>query len=489
MNNSLLLSLTLLLALNLTARMSVGQVLTTTNGTTLSVQAGATLYVAGSMQNDAGSMLTNTGTVQLTGDLTNSGTLLSTGTLLFTGTTNQTFLAGGATIKMLTLHNTGPIGSNYLLVPQDLTVTNSLLLTQGLVRTQGAAGATIHLLDGATVLGESPGRYVQGRLSVTRTTTNIGAIDFTNGVILNSNGQNLGAITITRTAGLQQAGLSYGTNMGGVANGIDRLWEVVAAQSPSAATPATITLSWVADDDNGFVPSTNAQLWRADAPAGPWVMQGATATPIGRFFTAEVSQLGILTISNTSQPLPVTLVTFTAQRQGTNGQLHWATALELHNSHFIVESSSDGTTFRALGQVTGHGTTSQANDYQFTDTNLARYAASRVYYRLRQVDQSGLETLSPVRVIQVPLTAGLLLQAYPNPYHQTVMLAIQTDQAGEATLSLTNALGQQIRQQRVVLPVGTTTLPLEAADNLPAGVYLIQLQQNQYQQTFRLIRQ
>jgi hypothetical protein len=470
----------------------------TNSGATLLVQPGAVLYVAGALQNTSDGTLTNGGTMQLTGDLTNTGTLASAGTLLFSGATDQTFTPGAATVNSLTLSNSGAAGSNRLLLSADLTVSGTLTLTQGLVRTlgpgAGAALATLRLPTGASVVGEAVGQYVQGRLQVTRAAVNAstGSVDFSNGLVLNPNGQDLGAVTVTRTAGLQTAGLSYGQNVGSTTQGIDRVWQVAVGHAPSTATPTSVTVSWVSDDDHGFDPAQPAQLWRADQASGPWVPQGAPASASARSFTANVPQLpGVLTVSNTSQPLPVTLVSFTAQRQGPDGLLSWATASELRNAYFQVESSGDGRSFQRLGQIAGAGTSSQTHTYQFTDANLERYAVAQVYYRLRQVDLDGTATYSPVRTVQVPLAAGLLVQAYPNPSLTAgdITLAVRTDQAGPATLWLTDVLGRQLGQQVLTLAPGTITLPLVGAAALAPGVYLVRVRQGEQQQTLKLVRQ
>lgn len=479
----------------LTPLMSVAQALTTTNGAVVTVQSGAVLYVAGNVQQASGSTLTNAGTVQLTGDFTNAGTLTSTGTLLFSGSQDQTFVPGTALVRRLTLHNTGAPGQNRLFIPNDLTITSLLTLSQGLLRTQrsGSPLATLSLPDSAQVLGETAGQYVQGRLAVTRPAVNAGTgpVDFTNGLVLNSNGQNLGAVTVTRTAGLQTAGVSYGQNVGGTTQGIDRVWQVTAARPLNPATPATVTVSWVADDDNGLTLPATAQLWRADQTTGPWVPQGTSANVGVRSFTTSLTQLGLLTLSSTRQPLPVTLVAFTAERSGPDGLLRWKTASEERNAYFVVESSEDGTAFRALGQIPGTGTSSQARNYQFTDKNLARYTTGLVYYRLRQVDEDGTSTFSPVRTVAVPVKTGLLAHVYPNPSATGTALAlrIRTSQAGPATLHLTDGLGRALSQQQVDLPVGGSTLPLPSLSQLSTGVYILRVQQGNQQQVLKIVRE
>jgi hypothetical protein len=190
------------------------------------------------------------------------------------------------------------------------------------------------------------------------------------------------------------------------------------------------------------------------------------------------------------QPLPVSLVAFTAERLGVDGLLKWTTASEFNNAYFQLESSVDGLTFQPLGRVTGAGTTSQARSYQFTDATLARYAAPLVYYRLRQVDVGGASTYSPVRTVQVPAPAGWLAQVYPNPSVSTlpVNLLLQTERSGEVQLTLTDALGRRVAHQTAQLKVGTTTLPLNLVSGLAPGLYVLQVQQGTQQLVLRLER-
>jgi len=186
-------------------------------------------------------------------------------------------------------------------------------------------------------------------------------------------------------------------------------------------------------------------------------------------------------------PLPVTLVSFAAQHQRADGLLTWATASEAHNAYFEVESSSDGINFRALGRVAGAGTTRQARSYQFTDTNLARYAAAAVYYRLRQVDTDGSSTYSPVRTLAI--AAGTLaVEAFPAPLPagQGLSLQVRTPLAGAAQLLVTDALGHTVLQQALALSASTTTIALAQAAQWRQGLYVLRVQQGSWQQVTKI---
>jgi hypothetical protein len=449
----------LTLALLLPAFTGLAQATLTNDGATITVGTGATLYVAGAVQNNAGSTLSNTGTVELTGDLTNAGTLVVPGKLVFSGTANQALTPGTASVATLVLANTGAAGQRTLSLPTDLTVSSALILQSGLLRT--AAGATLTLPDGATLSGEAPGQYVQGNLRIVRA-AGAGLLDFGHGATLDRSG--LGQVTITRTAGLQTDNVSRAVGLGtSGAQGIDRIWTVETATAPSAAVP--VTLQWVADDDNGLAGFATTQAWRAPLGSATWAATGssgaAQVSGSTRSFSFSTLALDRLTLGGLAAPLPVTLVAFTATAQGADALLRWTTASELHNDRFEVEASADGRTFRRIGTVAGAGSSQTTHNYQLVDPAIARYATNLVYYRLRQVDTDGTAAYSLVHTVAVALAtppAGLAL--FPNPTRVGAMLT--GAQPGAAVLVL-DAVGRHMLN-------ATTDADGKAALALPAGL-------------------
>ncbi|RAK68250.1 T9SS type A sorting domain-containing protein [Hymenobacter edaphi] len=466
----------------------------TNNGAQLTVSSGATLYISGGFDNKSGSTLLNNGTVQVTGNVTNAGTVdaAGTGTLSLTGTANQTLTAGGASLYRLTVDNSA--GSNAVTLGSNLTVTNQLTLTNGSVNTKSAGGTvyTLSLPDGATLVGEAAGRYVKGTLQVVKTGVN-GSSDvaFPGGLMLNPNTNNFGTVTATRTAGLSTAGVSYGTDPANANNpkGIDRIWQISAGSAPASNKPVTVTLAWVSDDDNGNANLSQSRMWRGPAASGPWAPLNAPADASSRSLSAPSAALGFFTVSNLANPLPVELLAFTAERRGPDALLRWATASETNNAGFEVEASSDGRAFRRLSTVGGHGTTTQRHDYEYLDPQIARYATDLVYYRLRQIDHDGKQTLSPVRTVRIE-GAGFAVQALANPFgNEGLKVQVSTKTAGPATLDLHDAIGRVLLASKQELGAGSTTLLLSGAGQLPVGVYFLTVRQGKQAATLKVVRE
>ena len=165
-------------------------------------------------------------------------------------------------------------------------------------------------------------------------------------------------------------------------------------------------------------------------------------------------------------PLPVELTAFTAEAHGPTAHLSWHTASERNNAGFAIENSADGTVFRRLGWVPGPGSSSMPRSYQFDDAALATYPGPTVYYRLRQMDNNGPESLSPVRAVPVPASATARLQVWPNPAAGTVTVT------GLGTGQLVQVLDLAGRVRLTATQVGSSALRLELAALAP-GLYVV----------------
>ena len=182
----------------------------------------------------------------------------------------------------------------------------------------------------------------------------------------------------------------------------------------------------------------------------------ATAT-IGSSATASTSEFGNNIVVVTV--LPVTLVAFEAQALASrDARLSWTTASELHNAYFDVERSLDGRTFAAIGRQEGQGSKASATTYAFLDAGIgSKLAAGQAaYYRLRQVDQDGTATYSPVRSLRFSEASTAALSLYPNPAGTGTTLDLSALPATVSyQLRVLDAVGRPVQQ--ATLPGGQAT--------------------------------
>ncbi len=166
-----------------------------------------------------------------------------------------------------------------------------------------------------------------------------------------------------------------------------------------------------------------------------------TIKGISYAFFAATSKNYVASYSST--PLPVTLINFTATKEGEDALLNWTTTMEENNKGFGIQRSVDGATWNEIGFVTGAGNSQTTINYQYLDKDLS---AGTYYYRLRQVDLDGHEQMS--KVVQV-IFEGLALelkQNRPNPVSNTTTIDMVIPKSGRVQLVLYDQFGRAIQQ-------------------------------------------
>lgn len=141
--------------------------------------------------------------------------------------------------------------------------------------------------------------------------------------------------------------------------------------------------------------------------------------------------------------VPVELTSFSASVTGSSVELIWTTATEVNNKGFEIEKNYAGD-WTTVAFVDGKGTTSEVNNYNFTD-EVVNYEGT-LEYRLRQIDFDGTvsysETIS-VEVTSIPSEFNLA-QNYPNPFNPTTNITFAIPENGNVKLSVYNMLGEEI---------------------------------------------
>jgi len=166
--------------------------------------------------------------------------------------------------------------------------------------------------------------------------------------------------------------------------------------------------------------------------------------------------------------------------------LNWSTASEINSSHFEIERSYDGVTFKSIGREEGAGNSQTLQTYLTLD---AQYDASksRMYYRLKLVDQNGAFTYSEIRKVELQkanVTQGMVVS--PNPSTGVIRLAWTNSADGNIQIKIHDLRGKEVYNQTTQATEGYQVKQLNLSD-LSAGVYMIQVQSNQSTEQFKLI--
>jgi hypothetical protein len=210
-----------------------------------------------------------------------------------------------------------------------------------------------------------------------------------------------------------------------------------------------------------------------------WTIQRATCT------SSDDVQVTVASI------LPVTLVRFDGTLRNKTVSLTWATATELNNDHFEVESSTDGTNFSDIAKISyvkGNGTSNAIHNYSYQD-NVSGITQPAVYYRLKQVDFDGKSSYS--RIVAIHLSnASLNLLMFPNPFKSNVRMQATFATAGNVTLVVTDINGKIVNRQNLTVNAGFNDIAVKGLQSLNAGIYSVEIiQDGKKVFTTRLVKQ
>jgi hypothetical protein len=182
--------------------------------------------------------------------------------------------------------------------------------------------------------------------------------------------------------------------------------------------------------------------------------------------------------------VPVELNSFTANVNGTDVTLKWSTATELNNNGFEVQKQSAGE-FVTIGFVKGKGTTSEVQNYSFTDSKLS---VGKYAYRLKQVDFDGSFEYS--NVVNVDLTAPTVFaleQNYPNPFNPSTTITYSIPQNSFVTIKVYDIIGNEVATLvNQTQSAGKYDIRFDAS-NLGTGVYLYSIKTDNFTSTKKMI--
>ncbi len=316
----------------------------------------------------AGNTTTNNGTMTFSDELRLDGGTLNMGAN--STTTTKTLYKNNGTINMY--------DHSVLNIVQNVTTWN---------------GSAIHLVSGcASVLG-----------STTPSTTNINA-PFLDNANLNFCGsppaQSPSYIAITAVTNSPSSPGRYRV-----------------ALSSGPATNGYIQISGVTgvSNLNGYWQVINNgngtwDLIGSTYEAGAVISGSQVITDQSKLKLGPGYYLGYSGCSNPCAPLPITLLSFSAQKEDGHVLIEWVTLQEKNNQSYTVERSTDGIHFETVVSLAGNKNSSQKMTYTQYDFSPL---AGTTYYRLKQTDID--KTYSYSSVVAVDFSSETDWTIYPNP--------------------------------------------------------------------------
>ena len=177
-----------------------------------------------------------------------------------------------------------------------------------------------------------------------------------------------------------------------------------------------------------------------------------------------------VTYSQSFSTLPITLVKWSVTAQDNNrALLKWTTTDAVNFDHFVVQRSTDGSSFQDIQNVAAASGDSLAqHDYTYTDQDNWN---GNLYYRLEMVDRDGQTSYS--NIMSISLTAAQSIRIYPTMVENGSFYVQTTDAVSQAMLEIFDMNGHRLQASSWSSLQGKQTV--NVGSNLPAGAYIVRL--------------
>lgn len=161
--------------------------------------------------------------------------------------------------------------------------------------------------------------------------------------------------------------------------------------------------------------------------------------------------------------LPIELTYFVANQSKGNVEFAWQTASEKDNDYFTIEYSLNAVDFEELAIVAGAGTTTEEQNYQYTE--LSAKHNGTVYYRLKQTDYDGEYSYSNTVAVKFgerqAYDSQVNLTVYPNPSTDYIVIGGGEYQSVKFVSATGAVLGVEVSKA------------MHSVSNLPSGVNFV----------------
>jgi hypothetical protein len=437
-------------------------------GTATVTANGPVVLTKGQLLNSGNLTLGNSATITVTGGSFDATPIFGSAVdLTYTGTTaiNSGFELPSSTsvLRNLTLNNAAG-----LTLASDATLNNTLTLTSG--KLSIAAGKTLTLPSAtASISGAGSTKYIV----IANDGTNIGKVKLTG--FATEKTLPVGTTSYYLPVSLTPAsssdfevsvfqGATTNGALGGTAispdkklNIIDAVWTV---NRTSGSGNCALQMTWDAALEGATFATDQSDVTlgisRYDGSTWSTCTKSA-GTYSSQSVTETFSAFSPFIIGSASFTLPVTLTNISATVKPAGVELVWETANEDGIRQYVVEKSSNGVDFNAIGFVNA----SNKGKYIFTDGSAS---TGVFYYRLKIVSVGGEIAYS--KVMMVKTTAAVSVSVYPNPVANSITIS---GLSGKTSLKIINTAGVTLKQ----INTAASTLSLDVND-LKAGIYMIQ---------------
>ena len=182
-----------------------------------------------------------------------------------------------------------------------------------------------------------------------------------------------------------------------------------------------------------------------------------------------------------SVTLPVVLLGFHGNCTGSAQRISWSTAEEWNMKSIELLYSADGRTYGPIAEIKPGGSNSS---YEYTNDSTV---AGNNFYQLKMNDLDGKVSYSSVLIVKCESLTDEV-RVGPNPFSQYLQISITSVGGGAANLILYDVQGKRRAEKKIQLLTGNNSVLFDEVDQLPAGLYYLQIANADKTEQFKLIK-
>ncbi len=179
---------------------------------------------------------------------------------------------------------------------------------------------------------------------------------------------------------------------------------------------------------------------------------------------------------------PIEMAYFKGNNYDGTNHLYWGTVSETDNAYFSIQRSEDGRNFYEIDQVTGAGTTSIAQNYEFIDND---YRAEISYYRIVDISASGEKGYSKVIAVESKAPRTKIFNLLGNVIENELKFNYLNNYNEVANIQLLDMSGKIILQRTI--KESQNLVQISTVD-LPSGMYILNFENGIQRYSHKIIK-
>lgn len=225
------------------------------------------------------------------------------------------------------------------------------------------------------------------------------------------------------------------------------------------------------------VPGSGTVAVKTDSAIGPNLkfIDNSIANLATRYYYIDISNGATrivtapvwYTRNDANGALPVTIISFSAQKQNGTTLLKWTTVQEFNSREFMIERSVNGIDWQVIETIAAAGNSASILNYIARDLNPVKGIN---LYRLKSVDRDDQFVYSSVR--RVDFENKYTYSIYPNPATDIIQITADNSSGFNAQVQIVNAQGQVLISKQIRNNSQTAQLNISF---LPSGIYMMKI--------------